>query len=261
MNEDNHNPAEPFYLERSDEGVLLIHGFCGSPAKFYFLREFLREETNYSISIPLLSGHGTNLDDLEKYSPKDWINDVLKAYDDLKKHCNKINVIGYSMGGLLALILASKRPVENLATIAPAMTLKDKKSRFSFIAKYFMHYHKAASIKKAFPDEAGDYDLKYNIGYKKYPVKSIADLIKLKKMAKKALKNINSPLLIFHSVKDDLLDKKGAEIIYKYAASETKKLVLLKKSRHLVPLGPEREEMFKEILDFFYNSHKHVAVK
>jgi hypothetical protein len=81
MRQHNNNPVKPFYLERSDEAVLLIHGFCGLPAKFHFLREFLREETNYSISIPLLSGHGTNLDDLEKSSPKDWIN------DDLKKHC------------------------------------------------------------------------------------------------------------------------------------------------------------------------------
>lgn len=77
-------------------GVLLLHGFTGTPANMHSiwrcleageqecrLNTAVENENGYTIYAPLLSGHGTNLRNMRKSCAREWIDDALKAYDRL----------------------------------------------------------------------------------------------------------------------------------------------------------------------------------
>src|SRR5262245_4963531 len=109
---------EPFELPGDDRGVLCIHGFTGTPHDMRFLGASLAAggRTVAGIALP---GHATRVEDLEPLGHADWTAAVLRAYDDLAARCRRVAVVGQSMGGLLALWLATRRPgVAAVASLA-----------------------------------------------------------------------------------------------------------------------------------------------
>ena len=64
---------EGFSLPGGAVTVVLIHGFTGSPPEMQLLAESLNAE-GYGIEVPLLEGHGTNLNDLMGVHLQQWID-------------------------------------------------------------------------------------------------------------------------------------------------------------------------------------------
>ena len=116
--------AEPFLLSGGSEGVLLIHGFTGSPAELLLLGEFLNR-AGYTVLGVRLAGHGTSEFELERTNCADWFNSVLDGYALLKSSCEKIFVVGHSMGALLSLKLAALKHVDKLVTLSPPFFIDD----------------------------------------------------------------------------------------------------------------------------------------
>ncbi len=85
-------------------GILLLHGFAGDIEEIKPLREYL-EQRGYTVACPLLPGHGLTKTDLAETSCEDWIAAAERAYLDLSGKCDRLIVIGFSMGGLLAVNL------------------------------------------------------------------------------------------------------------------------------------------------------------
>jgi carboxylesterase len=97
-------------------GCLIIHGFAGDVQEVLPLARHLRE-LGYMIECPTLEGHGVNRRTLGRSTRKQWINSAEEAYKRLAMRADRIVVIGFSMGGLLAFQIASRYPVELLFTI------------------------------------------------------------------------------------------------------------------------------------------------
>jgi len=74
---------EAFFKEGNDVGVLVIHGFTGSPGSMRDLAQFYADQ-GFTVALPRLAGHGTTPEDLEKRKYQEWIEDVEKAYQWLK---------------------------------------------------------------------------------------------------------------------------------------------------------------------------------
>lgn len=85
-------------------GILLIHGFAGDVGEIEPLRDYLAQR-GYVVMCPLLPGHGMTKKELSQTTCEDWIASAETAYLELLKSCGKIVVIGFSMGGLLAVNL------------------------------------------------------------------------------------------------------------------------------------------------------------
>src|SRR5258708_24322121 len=63
---------EPFRLGSGDRGVLLIHGFCGTPPEMRGLGEHLAQ-SGFRVHGALLAGRGTPPGDLAAPRWTDWI--------------------------------------------------------------------------------------------------------------------------------------------------------------------------------------------
>ena len=74
----------------------------------------------------LFRSHGDNVDAFAKSTAKDWICSVEKVCEDLLQQYDKVDVIGLSLGGVLACHLASKYPINHLYLLAPALALRLK---------------------------------------------------------------------------------------------------------------------------------------
>ena len=90
-------------------GVLVLHGFTGSTATVRSLAERLAG-AGFSVELPCLPGHGSNLDDLMTTTWTDWSNTAMSAYDELAKRCEHVALVGLSMGGGLSVFVAESRP-------------------------------------------------------------------------------------------------------------------------------------------------------
>ncbi|MBO9341627.1 MAG: alpha/beta fold hydrolase, partial [Roseiflexus sp.] len=104
-------------------GVLLIHGFGGDPAEVLPLAAALIQD-GYSVYAPLLPGHGTLPDAMAGVQWQQWAEAAAHGFAALRQRCDNVVIVGFSMGGLLALILAAHLPVARLAVLAPALRLR-----------------------------------------------------------------------------------------------------------------------------------------
>ena len=71
--------AEPFRHDGSDIGVLLCHGFTGTPQSLRPWGEYLAER-GYTVHVPLLPGHGTTWQDMNSTRWQDWYACVDRAF-------------------------------------------------------------------------------------------------------------------------------------------------------------------------------------
>ncbi len=110
--------VKPASFPNGPTGVLVLHGFTGSPQSVRPLA--LRfAEAGHSVEVPLLPGHGTKIEDMVPTRFDDWYQAASAAYADLESRCERVVVVGLSMGGTLATLLAVDHEPAGLVAINP----------------------------------------------------------------------------------------------------------------------------------------------
>lgn len=103
-------------------GVLLVHGFGGTPMEFSPMARALAR-TGYTVHCPMIPGmaDGTDISNLSEWAH--WYEYAEKAFDTLSQKCDTVLVGGLSMGSLLAARLAAEKAekVRGLMLFAPIM--------------------------------------------------------------------------------------------------------------------------------------------
>jgi carboxylesterase len=105
-----------------ERALLLLHGFSSSPAVY---RQLLPKLPSYdAIVCPTLPGHGESIEALTAIKAQDWLIGVEKNCLSLIENYQKVDVIGLSLGGLLACHLSQRFNLNHLYLLAPALDLK-----------------------------------------------------------------------------------------------------------------------------------------
>src|SRR3989344_5269597 len=214
--------AEPIFIQRNKEvGVLLIHGFISSPKDFRELAEFLAEK-NITVYVPLLPGHGTHTRDLKNTRYEEWTNSVQQALNLLDTE--KKFVLGYSMGGTLALHLAAQNNLNGVISINSAILLESRYIPFIPLVRLVETYTaRSAEDIVQFIDEK-------RVAYDSTPLDSIIELQKLIGIIQ--LPSITEPILILQADNDAIVSPESANYIYENVGSEDKELIFLSNSTH-----------------------------
>ncbi len=123
--------ANWFFLkskQKNASAVLLIHGFLASPAEMRSLGERLHGEGHHVLGVRL-KGHGTSPWDLRSRNWQDWAASVERGYEIIKAFSQRVHIVGFSTGGLLALIQAANHPhkkIISVTSISAPITFKNK---------------------------------------------------------------------------------------------------------------------------------------
>lgn len=245
-------PSSPaFTFVEADVACLLVHGFGDTAALMEPMAAYLNERGIPTACINL-PGHGTSLEDFALISSQKLVGTVEKEYARLKERYRSVVVVGFSMGGLLALHLGTLRDIEGIVTIcAPFFprggALGEK--ALKFVAKAGAAAR--ISIPKFGMTSLTDKSLAATLdGYKRYPARSILCLVELMQLTRPILKRVTSPLLVVQAYRDDVVWSDSGRHIYNSVGSTEKRFIMLENSRHKAPIDADRELLFEEISRF-----------
>ncbi len=236
------NP-DPFYYQGNNKiGLLLIHGFTGTPAEMKLLGKYLHQH-GYTVYAPLLTGHGKTPEEMAKTNHKDWWNSVTYAYDFLKEEgYEKIVSVGLSMGGVLSLKLAYKKPLSAVVAMAAPIYVHDKRMGWARWIKYVKTFQPKVK-KEAYIEE-------HLVAYDRTPIACVGSLDKLIKEVKRNLQKIMIPAFIMQGKKDETVYYESASYIYEHVGSTVKEISWYEDSTHIMTLDREREQVFSDIRIF-----------
>ena len=253
-----------FFKKKGNIGCLLVHGLTSSTQEMDELASYLHSKS-YTVIASLLKGHNTSIKDLSKTVWQDWYSSVKKDFNFLNDNCNKIYVIGLSIGATLSLHLAAKNKnnkIKGLVLLAPAIFYTSPFVKFTPILKYFKKYsikdygRYYPGRKEAFFDIADEKALRDRIAYKQVSLESMASALKLIKIVKKEIKNIKVPTLIIHSKQDHTIKPESLQFIYDHLRVREKKILYIQNSGHVISVDFDKKTVFKEISDFILGIEK-----
>ena len=240
------NGGEPFFLNGGgSSGVLLIHGFTGLPAELFLLGQFLNQK-NFTVLCPRLAGHGVDENNLMRTTKDDWFNSVLDGFYILRGACEKIFVVGHSMGGILTLKLAAEQKISKIVTLAAPIFIDDGLGLVNLPPREFCSDACIVQPRR----KLIDVPQAANEVYKKTPLISVHELIDLIGDVKKILPKITTPILIMHGEEDHTAQPRSARFIMDNIGSEQKFITTVANSGHLLPLDENRDFVFEEIFKF-----------
>jgi carboxylesterase len=241
---------DPFDYPGNSTGVLLIHGFTGSPSEMRPMGQYLAAK-GYTVVGPLLPGHGTTWQDLARRKWQEWTEAVEQAYQQLRGRCRQVFVCGGSMGGLLTLHLGERHPeIAGIVPMAPALFTMDWRSGLAWAFKYFTQF------KPYDPARDGD-DLtdpeareRYLWSYRGTPAAALEQLNLLEKAVRRDLHKIAMPALILMSTRDQSVKPKSGAYALDRIASKDKELIWLTNSGHCLWVDSEKEQVWQKAHQF-----------
>jgi carboxylesterase len=242
--------ARPFQAEgRPDAdgrriGVLLSHGFTGSPASMRPWGEHLAAE-GFTVTVPRLPGHGTSWREMNRTRWADWYGEVERAFDKLHANCDVVAVGGLSMGGALALRLAADRgtDVAGVVLVNAAVTLADRRLLAVPVLQHVVPAMPAIGndIKRPGQDEHA---------YDRTPLRALASLLEAWKQLRADLPRVTQPILTFRSLEDHVVDPSSSRVIAGGVSSREVTERLLEDSYHVATLDNDAPAIFAESTDF-----------
>lgn len=234
--------ARPFLFRGGKTGVLLLHGFAGSIAD---LREFGKELSTqgYTVLGVRLAGHGMSTRDLHNTVAEDWIASARNGLHRLCEICDRVVVLGESMGALLALRLSREDPrVRGAIVLAPAFRLKGERLR-KFASRIFPP---STRWRKSWVDD----ERAARGSLRAITTASYRELMRIVETERQKLKDISVPVLAIFSSKDFVTDQYSREILHKALPNERVRTVMIDEPIHHINEAKDRERLFRVMSDF-----------
>lgn len=232
--------AEPYRHEGGDVGVLLCHGFTGSPQSLRPWAEYLAAR-DLTVSLPLLPGHGTRWEDMQITGWQDWYAEVDRALREITERCERVFVLGLSMGGTLALRLAAKHghAVTGVAVVNPANKVHGLSAYALPVARHLVRTTKGLRSDIAL---AGSEE----VGYDRVPLHSAHSLRNFFRLVDGELPQVTQPLLLMRSPRDHVVPPADSARILGRVSSTDIREVILEQSYHVATLDHDAERIFEE---------------
>lgn len=234
--------AEPWSADGGRTGALLLHGFTGNPRSMRPWAEMLAA-AGLTVRLPLLPGHGTRWQDLQRTRWTDWYAAAERSLADLADRCDDVFVLSLSMGGALSLRLAEEHAIAGQVLVNPAIASDDKRLRWLPLL--------SAIIPSVPP--VGD-DIKApgvtESAYARVPTKAAASMSQLWKVVVPDLSKVTAPTLVYRSVDDHVVPKVSTDTLVAGVTRAPVEVVELSDSFHVATLDNDAPQIFEGSLRF-----------
>jgi carboxylesterase len=239
--------AEPFSADAGEIGVVVLHGFTGSPQS---MRPWAQALANagHSVRLPLLPGHGTRWQDLNRTTWQQWYGCAAEAFGELRSRCRAVFAVGLSMGGALALRLA-----EELGDDLSGLVIVNPYIDSAGQSRLLPALPVIRRVLPSFPGVVGDIKKpgQVELGYDRIPLHAFASLLTFHAMVRADLARVTQPLLLMYSAVDHTVPTAtNAATIRGRVSSRDYTEIVLEDSYHVATLDNDAERIEKESLAF-----------
>ena len=222
--------AEPYEAEGGPVAVPLCHGFTGTPQSLRPWAEHL-SAAGFTVSLPLLPGHGTRWQDLNRTRWTDWFGTLESAYLRLREHATQVFVAGLSMGGTLALRLAEVHPdgLAGVVLVNPSLATQRRDAALLPLLRWVVPSLPgiASDIKKPGTTE---------LAYDRTPLRGAYQLSQLWRVTRADLGRITAAALVFRSRVDHVVEPLSARLLRDGCTHAEVTEVILEDSYHVATL-------------------------
>jgi carboxylesterase len=236
--------AEPFSHDGSEVGVLLCHGFTGTPQSLRPWGEYLAER-GFTVRLPLLPGHGTTWQQMNRTHWQDWYSCVDTAFRELHETCERVVIGGLSMGAALGLQLAQEHGprISGLVLVNPAVKFEDPRVRLLPALKHLVGSLEGVSndIKKPGVTE---------LAYARSPLKAAHSQLVAWQSVIRDLPEVTQPVLLLRSTQDHVIPASSSALILARISSLDVTEVLLEDSYHVATIDNDAPRIFDESAKF-----------
>jgi len=236
--------AESFAADGGRVGVLVSHGFTGTPESVRAWAQHLAA-AGFTVRLPLLPGHGQTWRHTNASRWPEWYGEIERAYDELAERCDTVFGAGLSMGGTLVTRLAEQKgdQIAGLVLVNPAYGTRRLDAKLAPYIAWAVRSRPSlgGDIKKPGVQEPAD---------DRTPVIAFASLTKLWKLTVADLAKVTAPILMYRSVEDHVVDTLSAQLLKTGATSTTVQEVLLEDSYHVATLDNDAPRIFSGSVDF-----------
>ncbi|MEI6805822.1 MAG: alpha/beta fold hydrolase [Myxococcaceae bacterium] len=212
--------------------ILLLHGFTGHPSDVEPLKKAF-EAQGFVCDVPLLPGHGTKPKDLNSIKMADWI-DCAQSYDSDM-------IVGLSMGGLLAILLAAQKPKSKLILLSPAFALQPLARLGILLARSGLTRFIETLPKPAGSDIADPAARARSQAYQEVPLKGLIEFDRVRQQALLALPKVTCPVFSFFGARDHTVDVDRSSKLVSNP-------VIFEHSAHILPLDYDQKELISQCL-------------
>ncbi|HAE88200.1 TPA: hypothetical protein DCG86_09300 [Candidatus Marinimicrobia bacterium] len=231
-----------YSLPGRQAALLILHGFTGNPIVLKRIARHIHQE-DIAIEAPLLPGHGGTIEEINSATMEEWIHTTDKTFLQLKKHHLHVFVMGYSLGSLLALELASRRTLSGLILLSTALKFTHSQHLRQMIAE---------DTRPLIPlDEIFDKEDPQRLqGYDMWPALGFREVLRLSHQVRRRLQNIHAPVLACHGQKDTLTPPENLDYLKNNIGSYYVETHLLENSHHRIVAGPDQDCIIRKSLEF-----------
>jgi carboxylesterase len=236
--------AEPWAADGGAVGVALCHGLTGMPGSLQGWGEALAAD-GLTVRIPLLPGHGTRWQDANQVRWQDWYAELERTLEELRARCDRVFVMGLSMGGTLVLRLAEQRGSDIAGVVALNASLFTTRKDAKLLPL-------ARLVVPSFPPVGNDIKAPGVVepAYDRLPTKAAYQLSKLWSVTNADLARISQPLLVLTSRDDHVVEPENSARLMADAGSTDKRQVWLEDSYHVATMDNDLPTIVAESLAF-----------
>ena len=236
--------AEPYHHDGGPVGVLLLHGFTGSPASIRPWGQALAE-AGHTVDVPRLPGHGTTWQELNMCRWPDWWSVADRAFVRLLDRCERVVVGGLSFGGALALRVAEEHghDVAGVMVVNPLLQSDDPRR---FVALPLRH------VLRSFPGVINDIKKpgQDEVGYERLPLIAAHSVQQFLGMVREDLPRVSQPVLHAHSLEDHAIGTIGTRVLRERVSSTEIVDVPMSDSYHVATLDNDAPRIIETSIEF-----------
>lgn len=237
--------AEPYHHVGGPVGVLLCHGFTGTPQSLQAWAEHLAG-AGLTVSVPRLPGHGTSWQDMARTRWEDWYAEVDRAFGELRERCERVFAGGLSLGGCMALRLAQRRRDDVTGILLVNPWVSDRRPiRLAPLLRPF-----ARSIRGVGSDIKRD-DVP-ELSYDRIPVSALSGLPRLWSATRAKLGEVDQPVLLFRSAQDHVLGPASVVALRGRLPAANLTEEVCPNSYHVATLDNDAAMIFDKSMEFIH---------
>lgn len=234
--------AQPFAQQGDDLGILVIHGFTGSPVSVRPWAQYLAD-AGHTVIAPRLPGHGTRWQDLNRTTWIDWYTEVERAASWLRHRSSSCVVMGLSAGATLGLRLAEEHDVAGVVAVNPIIQTERREWPYLTALR---------GVVSSWPNRNDDIKRPgiTEGAYDRIPLRAAHSLTRLWAATRSEIDRMTAPLLVIRSADDHVAEPSNVTWLLANVGSTDVEEIMLEDSFHVATLDNDADTVFAASLDF-----------